>query len=96
MPPENSGKSYRLPSAGITDGKLTRVPNSPRTPHHSFRIPQDLYERALGTARAIEEPLTDIVREALQAFIDAHADDDVVRKYFESRYELESGGDGQS
>lgn len=101
MPPENlEGSPDWIPSAGITDGKITRVPNSPRTPHHSFRIPDDLYRRALLTARTRDEALTDVVRLALQAYIDSHADNEDVqrdwRDYLASGDEPETPGNGQS
>jgi predicted DNA-binding protein len=47
------------------------VPNQPKTPIKSFRIPVDLYDAALAKAQSEGRTLTAVVREALQRYIDA-------------------------
>lgn len=68
MPPDKSSSSENAP----TYGKLSPVPNSPKTPHHSFRVPERLYRHALAVAHYLDEPLASKVREGLQEFVDAH------------------------
>jgi hypothetical protein len=45
------------------------VPNQPKTPVKSFRIPDELYQAALMKARQEERSLTEVVRAALLAYI---------------------------
>lgn len=51
---------------GCHDG---RVPNQPKTPTRSFRIPDDIYLPALEKARAEGVTLTDVVKEALLEYV---------------------------
>ena len=44
---------------------LGRVPNQPKTPIKSFRIPEDVYKAAQAKAAEKGETLTDVVRKAL-------------------------------
>jgi predicted DNA-binding protein len=46
------------------------VPNQPKTPVKGFRIPTDLYDAALAKAQSEGRTLTEVVREALQRYID--------------------------
>lgn len=44
------------------------MPNQPRTPHKSFRIPQDLYEKAQRRAAERGESLSEAVRKFLERY----------------------------
>lgn len=45
------------------------MPNRPKTPMKSFRIPDDLYRAALSKAEGEGRSLTEIVREALEDYV---------------------------
>lgn len=45
------------------------MPNQPKTPMRSFRIPDDLYEAAQRKARDEGRTVTDVVREALETYV---------------------------
>lgn len=45
------------------------VPNQPRTPLKSFRIPEDLYRAAQDAAAANDETVSDVVRRALERYV---------------------------
>lgn len=47
---------------------MTGVPNKPKTPIRSFRIPTDEYEAAKAKADERGETLTDVVRRALRRY----------------------------
>ena len=49
---------------------LAHVPNQPRTPVHTFRIPDPLYKAALAKARGQGETLTHVVRRALERYVE--------------------------
>lgn len=51
--------------------KLPRVPNQPRTPLRSFRIPDELYEAAQAKAADKGESVSDVVRRALERYVKA-------------------------
>lgn len=53
----------------MTPGKLLGVPNAPKTPLKSFRIPEDLYRAAQEKASERGETLSDVVRAALQRYV---------------------------
>ncbi|WP_213816205.1 ribbon-helix-helix protein, CopG family [Glaciihabitans sp. dw_435] len=46
------------------------MPNQPATPARSFRIPEDLYRAAQEKAIAEGRTVTDVVREALERYVD--------------------------
>ena len=48
---------------------MTPVPNKPKTPIRSFRIPEDLYEQAKAKAAERGESLTDVVKAALERYV---------------------------
>lgn len=48
--------------------------NQPKTPIKGFRIPEDLYRSAQIKAMAEGRSLTDIVREALENYVDEDID----------------------
>lgn len=48
---------------------LRRVPNQPRTPLRSFRIPDDLYVAAQKKAEAKGDTVSDVVRRALERYV---------------------------
>lgn len=47
---------------------MTPVPNQPKTPMKSFRIPEDVYRAAQVKAAERGETLTDVVRRALERY----------------------------
>lgn len=55
----------------MTDGRLSRVPNAPKTPLKSFRIPPDLYDEAKRYAVKRGTSLSEVVRAALEQFVRA-------------------------
>lgn len=60
----------------MTDGaRLPGVPNQPKTPHKSFRIPADLYQAAQAKASERGETVTDVVRRALAEYVESPAAD---------------------
>lgn len=52
-----------------TRATLPRVPNQPRTPLRSFRIPDELYEAAQAKAADKGESVSDVVRRALERYV---------------------------
>ena len=53
----------------MTPAKVGRVPNQPKTPLRSFRIPTDLYERAQARAAERGETLSQAVRKFLERYV---------------------------
>lgn len=49
-----------------------RVPNQPKTPQRAIRVPDDLWQAAKAIARSRNETLSDIVRDALVAYVKRH------------------------
>jgi hypothetical protein len=47
------------------------MPNQPKTPHKSFRIPPELYSAAQAKAARQGRTLTDVVKELLQKYADS-------------------------
>jgi predicted CopG family antitoxin len=47
---------------------MTVVPNKPKTPLRSFRIPDDVYKAAQVKAEAKGESVSDVVRRALERY----------------------------
>lgn len=50
---------------------MTPMPNAPRTPLRSFRIPDDLYLEAQQIAATQDESVSDVVRRALERYVRA-------------------------
>lgn len=50
---------------------MTPMPNAPRTPLRSFRIPDDLYTEAQQIAATQDESVSDVVRQALERYVKA-------------------------
>lgn len=48
---------------------MTTVPNKPKTPLRSFRIPTALYEKAQAKASERGESVSDVVRKALERYV---------------------------
>lgn len=48
---------------------MTRVPNAPKTPLKSFRIPDDLYRAAQARAAEKGESVTAVVVRALKRYV---------------------------
>lgn len=59
-----------MPSV-MTDGKLSRVPNQPKTPQHTIRVPDELWAAAKAKATERGESVSDIVRRALERYVKA-------------------------
>lgn len=53
----------------MTSGKIWRVPNQPRTPKRSIRIPDPLWQAAKAKAAERGEDLSSVVRAALERYI---------------------------
>lgn len=53
----------------MTPGRLLGVPNAPKTPLKSFRIPEALYRAAQEKAAERGESVSDVVRAALQRYV---------------------------
>ena len=50
---------------------MTPMPNAPRTPLKSFRIPEDLYREAQQLAADEGQSVSDVVRKALERYVKA-------------------------
>lgn len=48
---------------------LSRVPNKPKTPLHSFRVETELWDKARDLARENGETIADVLRRALEAYV---------------------------
>lgn len=48
---------------------MTPVPNAPKTPLRSFRIPDATYKAAQEKAREKGESVSDVVRKALERYV---------------------------
>jgi len=55
--------------AVMTPATVRRVPNAPKTPMHSFRCPDELWEAAKAKAAEKDETLTDVLRKALERYV---------------------------
>lgn len=56
----------------VAPDTLRRVPNKPKTPLKSFRIPQELYQDAQRIAAERGESVSDVVRAALERYVKRH------------------------
>ena len=57
-------------SRGVaTPDTIGRVPNAPKTPLKSFRIPEDLYAAAQTKAAERGESVSEVVRKALERYV---------------------------
>lgn len=52
-------------------GIVVRVPNQPKTPLRTFRIPDDVYKAAQQKAADKGETVTDVVKRALERYVKA-------------------------
>jgi predicted DNA-binding protein len=48
------------------------VPNKPKTKGRSIRVPDELWQEALNTSHQQGETISDVVREALQEYVEKH------------------------
>lgn len=48
---------------------IRRVPNQPKTPVRTFRIPDDLWNAAQAKAADRGETVSDVVRKALERYV---------------------------
>lgn len=53
----------------MTPATMTGVPNAPKTPQRTFRIPDDVYAAAKAKAAENGETLTDVVQRALAEYV---------------------------
>lgn len=53
----------------MTPASVARVPNAPKTPLRSFRIPDAVYRAAQEKAAGKGESVSDIVRRALERYV---------------------------
>lgn len=53
----------------MTPATVRRVPNQPKTPQRSFRIPADLYAKAKVRAAERGETVTDVIVRALRRYV---------------------------
>lgn len=56
----------------MTATTVRAVPNQPKTPMRSVRVPDDLWGRAKIIAARREETMTDVVRRGLEEYIAEH------------------------
>lgn len=52
----------------MTPATVQNVPNKPKTPLRSFRIPDEIYRAAQARATEKGETLSDVVRRALERY----------------------------
>lgn len=45
------------------------MPNQPKTPHRTMRIPDELWDPAMAKARTQGETVTDVVKRALEDYL---------------------------
>lgn len=53
----------------MTPATVRRVPNAPKTPMHSFRCPDELWDAAKVKAQANDETLTAVIQKALERYV---------------------------
>lgn len=53
----------------MTSGKIRRVPNQPKTPKRSIRVPDDLWAAALAKAEARGDVLAEEIRKFLERYV---------------------------
>lgn len=53
----------------MTSGKIWRVPNQPRTPKRSIRVPDVLWNAAIAKAKARDEVLAEEIRKFLERYV---------------------------
>lgn len=51
------------------------MPDQPKTPHRTIRVPDDLWHAALATAAARGETVTDVVIRALRRYVKPKKDE---------------------
>jgi antitoxin component of RelBE/YafQ-DinJ toxin-antitoxin module len=52
----------------MTPATLTRVPNQPKTPQRTVRVPDDVWVKAKAAAEKRGETLSDVIRRALERY----------------------------
>ena len=64
--------SYPQPENGacMNSGKLSRMPNQPRTPIRGVRIPDDLWDEAKLLAARDGTSVSEVVRKCLAHYVD--------------------------
>lgn len=56
----------------MTPAKLSAVPNQPKTPQRTVRVPDDVWHEAKATADQRGETLSEVIRQALERYIRKH------------------------
>ena len=51
---------------------LRRVPNQPKTPQRTIRVPDELWDEAKAIADREDETLSDVIRKALERYVKRH------------------------
>lgn len=57
----------------MTPATVRRVPNQPKTPLHSFRCPDELWQSAKDAAAANDEVLAEVLRKYLERYVKSRA-----------------------
>jgi len=52
-----------------TPGRLSRVPNAPKTPIRGVRVPDELWTAAQAKAKERGEDLSTVIRSALERYV---------------------------
>lgn len=53
----------------MTPTTVVRMPNAPKTPLHSFRCPDELWDAAKAAADENGETLADVLRRSLERYV---------------------------
>ena len=56
----------------MTPDMLTTVPNQPKTPQRTVRVPDDEWDAAKAAAERQGETVTDVIRRALRSYAKRH------------------------
>lgn len=75
MPPGKDSREAGSAKAGMPQPRIDGVPNSPKTPHHSFRCPDDLWEAAKSMAESGDKSLAEVLRAFLRFYVDGDKDE---------------------
>lgn len=68
MTPLEQGVMTQAPSILAAADRLGRVPNQPKTPQRTVRVPDDVWSAAKAKADERGENLSEVIRKALQRY----------------------------
>lgn len=79
MPPSNRSDDTPLDRSGddergMPSHRVGSVPNQPKTPHHSFRVDDDLWEAAKARAAERGETVAEVLRAFLREYVEREED----------------------